>query len=229
MLRSEIDARIGEAAALFASHGLALPPWARFTPADWAARPDEARHCAERQMGWDVTDFGSGDFGRRGLLLLCMRNGLAGRAGERSYAEKLMVVRDGQETPFHHHRRKAEDIVNRGGGDLVVEVTAFEGDRETAEPVAVRVDGALRLLPPRAPLVLSPGESVTLMPGQVHRFHGRGTVVAGEVSEVNDDHTDNVFLEPPGRFADVIEDAPARFALWSDLERGAAGPMRDAP
>lgn len=220
MLRSEVDALIDAATALFAAQGLALPPWAHFSPADWAARPEQALHCAERQMGWDVTDFGSGDFASRGLLLLCTRNGLPGRPGERTYAEKLMVVRDGQETPFHHHRRKMEDIVNRGGGALVVEVTAFEGGRETSEPVALRVDGELRRLPPRAPLALSPGESVTLSPGQVHRFYGRGTVVAGEVSQTNDDLADNVFLEPVGRFAAIVEDAPARHALWSELRGG---------
>lgn len=219
MLRSEIDARIAEAAALFAAQGLVLPPWARFSPADWAARPEQARYCAERQMGWDVTDFGSGDFASRGLLLLCTRNGHGGAPGERTYAEKIMLVRDRQETPFHLHRLKAEDIINRGGGALVVEVTLFEDGRETTEPVALRVDADLRHLPPRTPILLGPGESITLMPGQMHRFYGRGTVVVGEVSQTNDDHADNVFLEPVGRFAAVTEDAPARYALWSDLEK----------
>lgn len=217
MLRSEIDGLIAEAQALFAAQGLALPPWARFSPADWAARPEQARFCAERQMGWDVTDFGSGNFAARGLLLLCTRNGIQGRAGERPYAEKLMVVRDAQETPFHRHIVKAEDIINRGGGDLVVEVTLFAGDTETADPVAVLVDGDLRRLAPRSPIVLAPGESITLVPGQMHRFYGRGTVLVGEVSQTNDDHNDNVFLEPVGRFAAVREDAPTRFPLWSEL------------
>lgn len=217
MLRSEIDGLIDEARALFAAQGLALPPWAHFSPADWAARPGQARFCAERQMGWDVTDFGGGDFAARGLLLLCTRNGIQGRPGERPYAEKLMVVRDAQETPFHRHVVKAEDIINRGGGDLVVEVTLFEGDAETADPVAVLVDGDLRRLAPRSPVVLRPGESITLVPGQMHRFYGRGTVLVGEVSQTNDDHGDNVFLEPVGRFAAIREDAPARFPLWSEL------------
>ncbi|RYB07207.1 D-lyxose/D-mannose family sugar isomerase [Lichenibacterium ramalinae] len=217
MLRSEIDGLIDEAQALFAAQGLALPPWARFSPTDWAARPEQARFCAERQMGWDVTDFGSGDFAARGLLLLCTRNGIQGRTGERPYAEKLMVVRDGQETPFHRHIVKAEDIINRGGGDLVVEVTQFDGTVETTVPVSVTVDGDRRRLPPRSPVVLAPGESITLVPGQMHRFYGRGIVVVGEVSQTNDDHNDNVFLEPVGRFAAILNDAPARFPLWSEL------------
>ena len=217
MLRSEIDGLIAEAQALFAAQGLALPPWARFSPADWAARPEQARFCAARQMGWDVTDFGSGDFASRGLLLLCTRNGIQGRAGERPYAEKLMVVRDAQETPFHRHIVKAEDIINRGGGELVVEVTLFEGDRETTGPVDLLIDGETRRLPPRSPVVLGPGESITLVPGQMHRFYGRGIVLVGEVSQTNDDHNDNVFLEPVGRFAAVTEDAPVRFPLWSEL------------
>ena len=147
-------------------------------------------------MGWDVTDFGSGDFGARGLLLLCTRNGIQGQAGERPYAEKLMVVRDGQETPFHFHAVKAEDIINRGGGDLVVEVTLFTGGIETTEPVEVLIDGDLRRLPPRSSILLAPGESITLTPGQMHRFYGRGIVLVGEVSQSNDDNGDNYFLEP---------------------------------
>ncbi len=218
MLRSEVDALIDDALARFAAQGLALPPWARFSPVDWAERPAQARFCAEHQMGWDVTDFGGGDFAARGLLLLCIRNGIQGRPGERPYAEKLMVVRDGQETPFHFHAVKAEDIVNRGGGDLVVEVTRFADGTETREPVELLVDGDLRRLPPRTPVVLEPGESITLVPGQMHRFYGRGIVLVGEVSQSNDDNGDNFFLDPVGRFAEIVEDGPTRFPLWTELE-----------
>ncbi len=219
MLRSEIDGLISDALERFDRQGLALPPWARFSPADWAKRPAQARFCARHQMGWDVTDFGSGDFAARGLLLLCTRNGIQGQAGERPYAEKLMVVRDGQETPFHFHAVKAEDIINRGGGDLVVEVTLFADGIETTELVEVMIDGDLRRLPPRSPILLAPGESTTLTPGQMHRFYGRGIVLVGEVSQSNDDNGDNYFLHPIGRFAAIVEDGPARFPLWTELAR----------
>ncbi len=220
MKRSEVNSLMRDAEATFARHGFIPPPWARFSPSDWAGRPAQARFCAEHQMGWDVTDFGSGDFATRGLLLLCTRNGVQNRPGERPYAEKIMIVREGQETPFHVHRIKAEDIINRGGGDLVIEVTRFEEDRETAERVTVLIDGDHRRLAPREPIVLAPGESITLFPGQMHRFYGRlghGTVLVGEVSQCNDDHGDNVFLEPVGRFATIDEDEAPLHPLWSEL------------
>ena len=64
-------------------------------------------------MGWDITDFGSADFARRGLVIFCVRNGRQGVADEKPYAEKLLVVGEDQETPYHHHRIKMEDIIVR--------------------------------------------------------------------------------------------------------------------
>ena len=220
MKRSEVNGLIRDAEATFAHHGFIPPPWARFSPADWASRPEQARFCADHQMGWDVTDFGSGDFAARGLLLLCTRNGMQNRPGERPYAEKIMIVREEQETPFHMHRIKVEDIINRGGGDLVLEVMLFDGDRELEGSPTVLIDGDHRRLSPREPIVLAPGESITLFPGQMHRFYGRpghGTVLVGEVSQCNDDHGDNVFLEPMGRFATIEEDEAPLHLLWSEL------------
>ena len=220
MKRSEVNGLLRDAKATFAQHGFIAPPWARFSPADWASRPEQARFCADHQMGWDVTDFGSGDFAARGLLLLCTRNGVQNRPGERPYAEKIMIVREGQETPFHMHRIKVEDIINRGGGDLVLEVTHFDGDKEKQEPVRVLIDGDHRRLSPREPIVLAPGESITLYPGQMHRFYGRpghGTVLVGEVSQCNDDHGDNIFLEPVGRFSTIEEDEAPLHLLWSEV------------
>ncbi len=217
MTRSEINRLIKQAETSFLGRGLALPPWASWGPAEWRARPEEARFCAAHQMGWDITDFGSGRFAERGLVLLCTRNGIGGRTGERTYAEKLMIVGEAQETPFHCHRIKMEDIINRGGGVLIVEVMRAEAPDE---PVSVLIDSRTREVGPRAPIRLSPGESITLFPGQMHRFYGepgRGELVAGEVSQVNDDLTDNIFLEPLGRFATIEDDEPAHRPLWSEL------------
>ena len=41
----------------------------------------------------------------------------------------------------------------------------------------------------------------------------------GEVSLVNDDNTDNRFLEPVGRFAEIEEDEEPMFLLRDDYER----------
>jgi len=72
-----------------------------------------------------VTDFGSGDYGRCGLLLFTIRNGdprdpELGRG--KLYAEKLLVVGERQVTPLHFHHLKTEDIINRGGGTLASEL-----------------------------------------------------------------------------------------------------------
>jgi len=76
-----------------------------------------------------------------------------------------------------------------------------------------------RSLPAGGKLSLDPGESVTLLPGVWHAFWGEGgDVLIGEVSTVNDDRTDNVFEQPIGRFATVIEDEAPKHLLVSDYE-----------
>jgi D-lyxose ketol-isomerase len=221
MKRSQVNALLDEAKRLFAEAGLALPPWAHWSPAEWAAHPEAAAYCRRRQMGWDVTDFGSGDFFRKGLVLLCTRNGIVGHDEERTYAEKLLVVREGQEAPYHFHKFKMEDIIVRGGGNLVVQV--FDTDHTGAPlelPVAARIDAEVVRVTPRAPILLRHGQSIMLPPGQAHRLTaeaGSGTTVLGEVSRCNDDLTDNFFFEPISRFPAVAEDEPARYPLWSEL------------
>ena len=42
-------------------------------------------------------------------------------------------------------------------------------------------------------------------------------VMAGEVSQVNDDNKDSYFLEPVGRFSDILEDEPAIHLLWNEI------------
>jgi D-lyxose ketol-isomerase len=222
MLRSDINRLMAEAEATFAAHGYAPPPWAFWSPDDWRAHPEQAKFCAEHQMGWDITDFGSGRFYERGLLLLCTRNGIQNRPGERCYAEKIMIVRENQEAPYHWHKVKTEDIINRGGGDFVIELVDTDAEgKPLPHPVEALIDGAIRRVEARVPIVLKTGESVTLPVHQAHRFYGKpgtGTVLVGEVSQVNDDNNDNFFFEPVGRFASIEEDEPARHPLWSELK-----------
>lgn len=224
MLRSEINRLMVQAEATFAAHGYVPPPWAFWSPDDWRAHPEQARFCAAHQMGWDITDFGAGRFESRGLILLCTRNGIQNAPGERVYAEKIMIVRESQETPFHWHKIKTEDIINRGGGDFVIEIVLVDPHGEPQPgPIDMLIDGAIRRVAPHEPIVLETGASVTLLPGQAHRFYGRpgrGTVLVGEVSQVNDDFSDNFFLEPVGRFATIEEDEAPRHPLWSELPTG---------
>jgi len=220
MKRSEINRAIRRAEALLATHHWTLPRWGRWSAAEFRANPETGKYLAGHQMGWDVTDFGSGDFLKTGLVLFCVRNGITGVDGEITYAEKLLVVEEGQVTPSHLHRAKMEDIINRAGGNLVIEFCPADAEGRLVETEAtVLVDGVPRVLAPWEPLILEPGDSVTIPPGLYHRFYGeagRGVVLVGEVSKVNDDRTDNYFLEPLGRFSKIEEDeAPVRL-LWNE-------------
>ncbi len=225
MKRSEINHILREGEAFMRSFGQVLPPFAYLPPAEMKARTSELRALSERQLGWDVTDFGSGNFARTGLLLFTARNGLAadlGRGGGMVYAEKIMIARRDQLTPMHRHERKAEDIVNRGGARLAIELfsAAPDGSIDPDRPVEIQTDGILRRLRGGDVLTLRPGESVTLLPRlHWHAFWGEGgDVLVGEVSTVNDDLGDNVFRDPVGRFATIQEDeAPLRL-LVSDYE-----------
>ena len=40
----------------------------------------------------------------------------------KTYAEKLLHIRDGQYSPMHFHWSKMEDIINRGGGNVLIRV-----------------------------------------------------------------------------------------------------------
>jgi D-lyxose ketol-isomerase len=222
MRRSEIEAAIAAARAAFGAAGLALPPFADWGHAGWADAAGS--HAARAGLGWDVTDYGQGDFARTGLTLFTMRNGLlaeltAGRGF--CYAEKAMLVGEGQLAPMHRHRLKVEDIIVRGEGVLALELwpMAADGAPDRGRRVRVMCDGRWRETGPDGMLRLGRGESVTLTPDIWHAFWGEGGAVAvGEVSSVNDDRTDNIFETPLPRFPVIEEDAPASAPLVS--ERG---------
>jgi D-lyxose ketol-isomerase len=224
MKRSRINEIMAQADAMIRGHGFTLPPFAYWTPDEFRARTDAGRIVSAR-MGWDITDYGQGDFDSLGLFLFTLRNGdLADlrRGGGMVYAEKLLISRQDQISPMHTHVLKAEDIINRGGATLAVELFGsdaagtFDGDRGGT----VHCDGIERSFSPGKVLLLEPGESVTLMPGDWHAFWGEGgDVLIGEVSTVNDDLTDNIFRDPIGRFAEIDEDEAPMHLLVSDYDR----------
>lgn len=223
MKRSQINSILEEGAAFIKSFGYVIPPFADWTPEEFRAR--DHTMLVERGMGWDVTDYGQGRFDQMGLFLFTVRNGLAGDLGKGRgmlYAEKIMISRKDQLSPMHRHFIKAEDIINRGGGTLVLELFAGaeDGTIDREAPVTVPVDGALRTFEPGGLLSLQPGESVTLMPGVWHAFWGEGgDVLIGEVSTVNDDRTDNDFEMEIPRYTQVEEDADPFRLLVSDYDK----------
>ncbi len=220
MKRSEINRNIEYARKVWAEHGWHLPPFASYRPQDWAGREEEKSQLAARMLGWDLTDFGSGDFYRTGLLLFTLRNGRLDGADEQPYAEKLMLVRENQVTPCHFHWSKMEDIINRGGGVLCVELHESEPDESLSErDVRVMIDGSFHTYPAGSVVRIEPGSSITMHRGLYHAFwgeEGKGDVVVGEVSKVNDDTKDNRFLLPTGRFPAIEEDEAPIALLCSE-------------
>jgi D-lyxose ketol-isomerase len=220
--RSQINSILAEGDAFIRSFGYILPPFA-YQPPD-ALKKSDHQMIKARGLGWDVTDYGQGKFDALGLCLFTVRNGLITdlkRGTGMLYAEKIMISRHRQISPMHKHFLKAEDIINRGGGKLVLQLfaSAKDGGIDRKSDVEVPVDGRLKKLAAGALLKLDPGESVTLLPGVWHAFWGEnGDVLIGEVSTVNDDHHDNEFESEIGRFANVEEDEAPMHLLVSDYE-----------
>ena len=222
MKRSQINACIREADAIVKKHHFYLPPFAYWTPDEWRSKGPEAQEIADHALGWDVTDFNQGRFDELGLTLFTIRNGdleslKTGRG--KTYAEKILIVKPDQITPFHFHWQKTEDIINRGGGTLLLELYNSTEDEklDKSSPITVSLDGVEHQLEAGAIVKLAPGESITLPTGLYHKFWAEGdTVLAGEVSTVNDDHADNCFLEPLPRFSEIEEDEQPLYLLVGD-------------
>jgi D-lyxose ketol-isomerase len=200
-----------DAKAFLEERRFLLPPFAFWTPADWKTKGSEYREIVDCMLGWDITDFGSGDYHRTGLLMFTIRNGnYSNKAYEKPYAEKILITGEEQVTPFHFHWKKMEDIINRGGGNLLVQVYNSDPDGSFADsPVRLSVDGRSFTVEAGAIVSIKPGESITLPAGQYHKFWGEkggGTILLGEVSKVNDDTTDNRFHDIVGRFPKIEED-----------------------
>ena len=224
MKRSEINAIIGDADTFIKQCGFHLPPFAHWTPEEWSQKGLDVRAIADLHLGWDITDFGLGRYAETGLFLFTIRNGIPEQAkagAGKTYAEKILVVDVDQLTPLHFHWYKMEDIINRGGGMLAVQLYNATPDDELAQDgVTVMLDSVQRTFRAGEILFLAPGESVTLPQRCYHAFWGVGSrVLVGEVSMVNDDATDNRFYEPVGRFPTIEEDVLPFRLLVNDYER----------
>jgi D-lyxose ketol-isomerase len=225
MKRSEINAIIRSADQFIRSRGFNLPPFAYWSPREWQSKGAEVGEIVSNHLGWDITDFGMGNFAKYGLFLFTIRNGnpnnwktLRGKL----YAEKIMIVEENQFTPYHFHWSKMEDIINRGGGNLMIQVYSAtpEEDFDQTSPVELYVDGVKRTFEPGGILSLEPGESVTLPQYCYHQFWAQGgRILVGEVSMVNDDHADNRFNPPMGRFPIIEEDEEPLYLLCNDYKQ----------
>ncbi len=213
MKRSEINAIIKEFEAMLQEYKFALPPFLSFTPEEWETKGHEYDEIRDNALGWDVTDYGEGNYDKLGLALITIRNGnVHNPKYTKTYAEKIMMIREGQISPNHFHWNKMEDIINRGGGNVVFKLWNATPDEKLADTdVEICRDGRRYMVPAGCEVVLKPGESLSLYPYYYHEFtiqEGSGTALVGEVSMCNDDNTDNRFYEPLGRFPTIEEDEP---------------------
>ena len=222
MKRSELNSLISKTVEFLKKNKFLLPPFAYWSPQEWRQKGDEVDEIRECMLGWDLTDFGSGDFLKTGLLLFTIRNGHNNnpKYTHKTYCEKLLITEEEQVTPMHFHWSKVEDIINRGGGNLVIQLyNATKDDQLSDEEVSVSLDGVLTRVKAGGTVTLKPGESICLPSRLYHKFWGekdKGTVLVGEVSKVNDDKSDNRFYEKVGRFPRIEEDVPPQYLLFSE-------------
>ena len=213
MKRSEINKALKELEDACRREHCYLPPFCAFTPENWqnaGHEYDEVRNC---MLGWDITDYN-----KIGMSLITIRNGNRAMPDRypKVYAEKLLYMREGQYSPNHFHWYKTEDIINRGGGNILIRVYNSLPDEsiDYESDVTVHTDGREYTVPAGTQIRLIPGESICIQQYMYHDFSvevGTGAVLLGEVSQCNDDNTDNRFNPPVGRFPTIEEDeAPYR-------------------
>lgn len=213
MKRSEINQALKKMEQMIQKCGFALPPFCNFTPEEWKEKGHEYDEIRDNMLGWDITDYGLGDFQKVGFSLITLRNGNTHMEKyTKTYAEKLLYLDEGQSATMHFHWTKMEDIINRGGGNVLIRVYNSKEDGSFDDTdVTIHSDGREYTVPAGTQVRLTPGESITVYPYMYHDFEvekGSGEVLLGEVSMCNDDNTDNRFYEPMGRFPKIEEDEP---------------------
>jgi D-lyxose ketol-isomerase len=225
MKRSEINNIMRRAIEFFKEQKFYLPKFAYWTLEDWKKKAEESLGIIKNQLGWDISDYGENNFSKKGLVHFTIRNGNLEdvKKDGKPYCEKIMIIEENQEIPLHHHRTKIEDIINRGGGILMLKVyNAGDNEEIVKSPVLVSLDGIERKFEAGSILELTHGESITLKPIHYHKFwakKGTGRVLIGEVSSVNDDYKDNKFKNNIKRFCEIEEDEAPLYLLYDDYKK----------
>jgi hypothetical protein len=118
MKRSEINAALKEMEQMIREYQFAIPPFCNFTPEEWKEKGHDYDEIRDNMLGWDITDYGLGDFDKVGFSLITIRNGnlkiykiLRGKTPvyqrRTVFSDALPLVKDGG----HHQprRRKCAD------------------------------------------------------------------------------------------------------------------------
>jgi len=214
MKRSEINLQIKKFISFAEKQGFNFPKFQ-------TKSSSVLKELKARKLGFDITDFGSGEFEKTGLSLFTLRNGNPNEDHTIPYCEKVMFLYPNQKTPCHFHKAKTEDIFVRGGSDLIVKLWPSNSyNKEFGQKMNILFNGSkYREIVSGEEIRLRPGETVTLTPAEAHEFfsdpNGKGTLI-GEVSTFNNDDNDNYFLDKIFRFPEIEEDGKKEYMLISD-------------
>lgn len=228
MKRSLVNHSITKAIAFARQMHISLAPFAFWTPDDWRDKGPQADPIRDLMLGWDVTDFGLGDFYRIGRTLFTLRNGSYRHPQyPRRYSEKFIFIEEDQPAPIHFHRKKTEDIICRAGGNVMIRLFKAAPDgSKSHEPFDLPVDGCWRRFTPGQTIRLTPGQSILVPDGIIHEFwseRGSGMTISGEVGSICDDVDDNIFLAPCERFVEIEPDEPPLFLLCNEYPTAPSG------
>lgn len=224
--RSTINHTVAMAREVLRMLHVPMPPIASWSLEKWEQAGAEMQEVRDCMIGWDVTDFGSERFHEIGRCLFTLRNGRSNDPRyPKCYAEKILIEPEGQRSPMHYHRSKREDIINRGGGNVIVVLHSIgRGGMPGTSALHVQLDARREKIPSGQPIRLKPGESLSIPPGTFHQFwaeegtgmqmNGSRYSVSSEVSSVCDDWNDNVFIDSWAvRFPKIVEDEPRQCYL----------------
>ena len=226
MKRSEINKALKEMESVCEKYSCFLPTFCHFTPEEWKNKGHEYDEIRDCMLGWDITDYGFGNFEEKGFSLITLRNGKLAMKDKypKAYAEKLLYLKEGQYALNHFHWYKTEDLINRGGGNVLIRVynSLPNEEMDYVSDVTVYSDGRKYTVPAGTQIRLTPGESLFIPQGLYHDFEvekGTGAVLLGEVSQCNDDENDNRFNPPAGRFPTIEEDEPPYRLLCNEYPK----------
>ena len=224
MKRSTVNQAIAWARDCLQKNNIRLPGYAYWPLETWKANASKLDTVRKAMLGWDITDYGLDDFAHIGAVLYTVRNGNIRDASVGvPFCEKYILLRGGQRLTNHYHVAKTEDIINRAGGTLLLYL--WNTDPATGKmlgtDVNVSMDGIRHTFRPGEEIRVEPGNSITLTPYLAHIFGAApgNDLVVGEVSSINDDNTDNYFLEKTQRFATIEEDAPMLCPLCNEYDK----------
>lgn len=216
MKRSEINRWINYSLKYFKKNKFYLPEWSEWKLSRWKKNRILAKKICKLQLGWDITDFGRNFFSEEGLILFSLRNGNKYNKRGIQYAEKLLLMIPGQKIPFHFHKLKKEDIINKYGGNL--ELFFY---KKKINSIEIYIDQQKKIIDSFKKIKIGIGQSVYIPPNLIHSFRvpkkNKIPLIIGEVSSINDDNNDNFFPKKNIRFSKIIEDQKINIPIWKDL------------